>query len=75
MVAPAHVERGIGRHGLPGLGHFGLADIDEARQNQRLRAGAAFNQPAIDQQLVDTHLGRRLGAGCPFRGAIGRRSG
>ena len=56
MITPAHLELRIGGQGLPGLGQLGLERIDMARKDQRLRAGAALREPALDQQLIKAHF-------------------
>ena len=56
MIAAAHFERGIPGQLLAGLGDLGLARKHYARHHQRLRAGAAFDKIALDQQVIYTFL-------------------
>ena len=53
MVAAAQLERRIGGKAGAGLVEPPLAAPDRAGQNQRLRLGAAFGKPALDQQRVE----------------------
>jgi len=56
MIAPAHVDRGIVRDLLAGLGRLRLADEHQPGHHQRLRAGAALGEPPLHQHLVDALL-------------------
>ena len=57
MVASAHLDRGVGRHGLAGLFNLARADENDARHHQRLSARATFHMAAVDEQLVNPDLG------------------
>ena len=68
VVAPAHLERGIGRQLEPRLVEPPIARPHRARHHQRGRPAAAFGQPAIVQQLVEAD-----GSGHGSNGSAGRR--
>ena len=59
MIAPAKVKRRVGRHLLPRLFNLAIAQIDQASQNQRLRARPAFGEPRVHKQLIGTNLGHQ----------------
>lgn len=61
MIAPAHRDRRIRGQLLAGLVDPRLPGKHQPRHHQRLRPGAAFGQPALDQQLIDAALGRFCG--------------
>ena len=52
----AHFEREIGRHPLPRLVQPPLTGEDLTGQHQRLRLGPALDEPALDEQLIETLL-------------------
>ena len=56
VVAALDDNLGIDRHHLARLGDLAGADIDQPGKDQRLRPRAAFGQPALGQQLIDTGL-------------------
>ena len=56
MIAPAHLERRGRIERLPSLVDLAITGIDMAREDQRLRPGAAFDQPALDKQLIGARL-------------------
>ena len=56
MILAAQVERGVLGQQVAGLFNPPLAAEHQTGQDQRLRPGAAFDQPAVDQQLVGAAL-------------------
>ena len=52
VIASAHVDRRVRAELLAGLVDLAVADEDEARHDQRLRARPALGQAAVDDQLV-----------------------
>jgi len=64
VVAAAHVDFGIVGKRFAGLVDAALAGIDEARQDQRLRALPARGEPTLDEQLIGAALGDQARAGC-----------
>src|SRR5690606_26191831 len=56
VIAALHLKRGIGRERISRLGDLALTREHRARHDERLRAGAAFRQPALDQKLVNPNV-------------------
>ena len=75
VVLAAHLERRALGQQVAGLGDAAVAAPDLAGQDQRLRAGAAFDQAEIDQRLVGPALGAQLSSAAPRRTAPGRAAG
>ena len=65
MVAALDRQRGVGGELVAGLVDPPLAVIDDAGEDQRLRLGPAFRQPALDEQLIGPPLGRLIELRCP----------
>ena len=57
MVAAANFKRDIGRNLLPRLVDPRVARKSETGKDQRLRAGAAFGEATIDEQLIGAQFG------------------
>ena len=64
MVLAAHLQRRVGGERLAGLVDPPFAGEHLAGEDQRLRAGAALGQAALDEQLI----GANRFASAPFRG-------
>ena len=62
VIAAAHIERRILGDLVAGLVNLGIAGKHQPCHHQSLCARAAFGEPALDQQLVDTALGGFGGA-------------
>src|SRR6185295_8044485 len=56
VVASSDLDRTSGLNLLAGLGDLLFTAEHQPGKDQRLGAGAAFSQPAIDQQLIDADL-------------------
>ena len=58
MVAAADLDGDFLGDGLAGFVDTPFARVDDAREDQRLRALAAFGKTSIDEKLVGSALGQ-----------------
>jgi hypothetical protein len=60
VIAAFYVEHGVFGELLSRFVDLAIAGEDEPRHDQRLRAGAAFNEPAVDEHLIGALLGHAV---------------